>query len=172
MPTPHDSITLTLDRRLLAHPRAYHLRKMRLGLWLYLALLARLKPGARTLEVEPAAVGVEMGLPEGTVRSWLGHLRASGYLDAERMNGSIRVTIHGGSVPEESASVPQRFFTAAKLERGLNDRGNRQAFAGANPRPPGRRDPPRSRRRSRGAFREGPPLPHRTLPLPPQPIHP
>ncbi|MEK7315633.1 MAG: hypothetical protein AAB011_05595 [Candidatus Eisenbacteria bacterium] len=131
MSTPHDSITLTLDRRLLTHPRAYHLRKMRLGLWLYLALLARLKPDARTVEVGPAAVGAEMGLAEGTVRSWLGHLRAAGYLDAERLNGTIRVTIHRGSVPEESTSEPQRFFTATKLERAINDRQNREAFEAA-----------------------------------------
>ena len=129
MPTPHDRITLTLDRRLLAHPRAYHLRKMRLGLWLYLALLARLAPGARAVEVEPAAVGAAMGLPEGTVRSWLGHPPAPGYLDAERLNGSIRVTFRDGSVPEEPP--PDRFFTPAKLARALGDPGNREAFAAA-----------------------------------------
>jgi hypothetical protein len=128
---PTDTVTLVLDRRLLAHPRAYHLRKMRLGLWLYLALLARLAPGARTLEVEPAAVGAEMGLPEGTVRSWLGHLRAAGNIRAERLNGSLRVTIRRGSVPEEPEREPDRFFTPAKLARALNDPGNRGAFQAA-----------------------------------------
>ena len=41
MSTSHDPITLTLDRRILEHPRAYHLRRMRGALWLYLDLLAR-----------------------------------------------------------------------------------------------------------------------------------
>src|SRR5205809_332209 len=36
-------ITLSLDRRILEHPRAYHLRRMRAGLWLYLDLLAKLQ---------------------------------------------------------------------------------------------------------------------------------
>src|SRR5215831_3290504 len=86
-------ITLQLDRRILTHPRAYHLRRMRAGLWLYLDLLARLPAGSDTFEVEPAAIGRDMGLPEGTVRSWLGHLRKAGYLDAVRLNGKSRVTI-------------------------------------------------------------------------------
>src|SRR5689334_11325545 len=96
-------ITLQLDRRILEHPRAYHLRRMRAGLWLYLDLLARLPAGAETFEVEPAAIGRDMGLPEGTVRSWLGHLRKSGYLEAVRLNGKTRVTLKRHSPPEPSA---------------------------------------------------------------------
>src|SRR5262245_62874427 len=98
-----DTITLTLDRRILEHPRAYHLRRMRAGLWLYLDLLARLPAGTDSFEVEPAAVGRDMGLPEGTVRSWLGHLRKSGYLDAVRLTGKTRVTIRQHTPPEPSA---------------------------------------------------------------------
>src|SRR5205809_7275939 len=94
------SITLSLDRRILEHPRAYHLRRMRAGLWLYLDLLARLPAGAETFEVEPAAIGRDMGLPEGTVRSWLGHLRKAGYLDAERLNGKVRIAIKRAAVTE------------------------------------------------------------------------
>src|SRR5258707_14420655 len=86
-------ITLQLDRRILEHPRAYHLRRMRAGIWLYLDLLARQPTGAETFEVEPAAIGRDMGLPEGTIRSWLGHLRKAGYLDAERRNGEVRITM-------------------------------------------------------------------------------
>lgn len=120
-------ITLQLDRRILEHPRAYHLRRMRAGLWLYLDLLARLPAGADTFEVEPAAVGRDMGLPEGTVRSWLGHLRKSGYLDAVRLNGKTRVTIKRHSAPEPSAVAtahPPRFFTVAKLQRALGEKSN------------------------------------------------
>jgi hypothetical protein len=125
------TLTLTLDRRLLRHPRAYHLRRMRQGIWLYLDLLARLPAGAETLEVEPAAVGEEMGLSEGTVRSWLGHLRKAGYVAAERLNGKIRVTIRKGFVPEPPATPKERFFTIAKLQRALGDRLNTEAFEAA-----------------------------------------
>lgn len=117
-------ITLKLDRRILEHPRAYHLRRMRAGLWLYLDLLARLPAGAETFEVEPAAIGREMGLPEGTVRSWLGHLRKAGYLDAVRLNGKVRVTMKHAEVPEPAQLVtptPTRFFTVAKIQRALGE---------------------------------------------------
>src|SRR6059036_36647 len=92
-------ITLSLDRRILEHPRAYHLRRMRAGIWLYLDLLARLPAGAETFEAEPAVIGRDMGLPEGTVRSWLGHLRKGGYLEAVRLNGKVRVTMKRVEVP-------------------------------------------------------------------------
>jgi DNA-binding transcriptional ArsR family regulator len=126
-------ITLTLDRRILEHPRAYHLRRMRAGLWLYLDLLARLPAGAETFEVEPAAIGRDMGLPEGTVRSWLGHLRKAGYLDAMRLNGKVRVSIRRAAAPEPPAqpATPTRFFSVAKLQRALGERGNEEALQAA-----------------------------------------
>ena len=129
-----EPITLQLDRRILEHPRAYHLRRMRAGLWLYLDLLVRLPAGTDTFEVEPAAVGRDMGLPEGTVRSWLGHLRKSGYLGAVRLNGKTRVTIKRHSPPEPSAvatAQPTRFFTVAKLQRALGEKGNDDALQAA-----------------------------------------
>jgi len=117
------SITLQLDRRILEHPRAYHLRRMRAGLWLYLDLSARLPAGTDTIEVEPAAIGRDMGLPEGTVRSWLGHLRKSGYLDAVRLNGKTRVTVKRivASEPIAEPPIPTRFFTVAKIQRALGE---------------------------------------------------
>ena len=133
MSTSHDPITLTLDRRILEHPRAYHLRRMRGALWLYLDLQARLPVGTGTIEIEPAAVGGAMGLPEGTVRSWLGHLRKAGYLDAQRLNGKTRVTIERGSpAPEPSPpEEPAHFFTAAKIMRALNERSDHGAIEDA-----------------------------------------
>lgn len=129
---PSDSILhLSLDRRLLEHPRAYHLRRMRQGIWLYLDLLARLPSGAESIEVEPAAVGEEMGLDEGTVRSWLGHLRKAGYVEAMRLNGTVRVTIKKGFVPEPEVTPKERFFTVAKLQRMLKDKLNVEAFEAA-----------------------------------------
>jgi len=114
------TVTIILDRRLLEHPRAYHLRRMRLGLWLYLALLAR-QGSAQSFDVDSAALGKDMGLQEGTLRSWLGHLRKAGYLEAERLNGIIRVTMKRGRAPEPIEPTRQRFFTAAKLQRALGD---------------------------------------------------
>ena len=130
MPPSH-TLTLTLDRRLLEHPRAYHLRRMRLGVWLYLDLLARLPAGAEAIEVDPEVVGQEMGLPEATVRSWLGHLRKAGYVGAERLNGKLRVTIRKGFVPEPVEPTKQRFFTVAKLQRALGDTANAEAYEAA-----------------------------------------
>ncbi len=117
-------ITLKLDRRILEHPRAIHLRRMRAGIWLYLDLLARLPAGAEILEVEPAAIGRDMGLPEATVRSWMGHLRKAGYLDAIRLNGKVRVTMRRAEIPEPAPPkppAPTRFFTVAKIQRALGE---------------------------------------------------
>jgi len=119
---------LTLDRRLLRHPRAYHLRRMRMGLWLYLDLLARFPAGADSLEVEPAAVAGEVGVEEGFVRSWLGHLGKAGYFDVERLNGVLRVSVKRGHVPEPVEPPRQRFFTVAKLQRALGDKLNLELF--------------------------------------------
>src|SRR5258706_16241439 len=129
-----EPITLTLDRRILEHPRAYHLRRMRAGLWLYLDLLARLPAGAETFEVEPAAIGRDMGLPEGTIRSWLGHLRKSGYIEAVRLNGTTRVTMERAVAPESpvpAPAAPARFFTVSKIQRALGELGSDEALQAA-----------------------------------------
>jgi hypothetical protein len=122
---PSDSsLHLTLDRRLLRHPRAYHLRRMRQGLWLYLDLLARSEGGAGSLELEPTVVAGEMGVEEGFVRSWLGHLRKAGYLEADRLNGKVRITIRRDRIPEPIEPTRRRFFTASRLQRALGDPAN------------------------------------------------
>src|SRR5262245_5538818 len=126
-------ITITLDRRILEHPRAYHLRRMRAGLWLYLDLLARLPAGTERFEVEPAAIGRDMGLPEGTIRSWLGHLRKAGYLEVVRLNGKSQVTMKRAAAPDPAPEStvppkPSRFFTVAKLQRALGEPGNDEAL--------------------------------------------
>jgi hypothetical protein len=118
------TITFSLDRRSLEHPRAYHLRRMRAGLWLYVDLLARLPAGARSIEVEPAAIGQDMGLQEDTIRSWLGHLRKSGYLDTVRLNGKVRVTMRRVEAQKSAPAViptSTRFFTVAKIQRALGE---------------------------------------------------
>lgn len=134
--TTNSPITITLDRRLIEHPQALHLRHMRAGLWLYLDLLARLPAGADSIEVEPAAIGRDMGLPEGTVRSWLGHLRKGCYLDVQRLNGHVRVTIRRvETTPPARASAqpsdPARLFSVAKLQQALGERGDDEPLQAA-----------------------------------------
>ena len=119
-------ITLQLDRRILEHPRAYHLRRMRQGIWLYLDVLARLSGRAGTLDLEPAAVGRDMGLPEGTVRSWLGHLRKGGYLKSERREGRIRVTMAG-----DQALPGLPVHSVEDLTRALGEPGHEVALHAA-----------------------------------------
>jgi hypothetical protein len=126
-----DPITLDLDRRLLEHPRAYHLRRMRQGIWLYLDLLARLAGRPGTLEVEPAVVGRDMGLPEGTIRSWLGHLRKGGYLRSRRLNGEMEVTVVGVETRPSKPAAPLKVRTAADLARALGEPANQVAFQAA-----------------------------------------
>ena len=109
---------------------------MRAGIWLYLDLLARLPAGADSLEVEPGAVGREMGLPEGTVRSWLGHLRKSGYLDAQRLNGGVRVTMRRVEAPAAPPAPPPppetaRLFTIARIQQALGERGDEEPLQAA-----------------------------------------
>ena len=108
---------------------------MRAGIWLYLDLLARRPDGAETFEVEPAAIGREMGLPDGTIRSWLGHLRKAGYLEATRLNGAVRVTlarVHESTRSVESSTAqPSRLFTPESLEKAFGERGQREVLEAA-----------------------------------------
>ena len=135
--TPQSPITVTLERRLIEHPQALHLRRMRAAIWLYLDLLARLPAAADSLEVEPAAIGRDMGLPEGTVRSWLGHLRKAGYLDAQRLNGHVRVTMRRVVTPQPPPpppprpSEPARLFTVTRLQEALGERGDDEPLQAA-----------------------------------------
>lgn len=133
----NDAITFTLDRRFLEHPTAHHVRKMRAAVWLYLVLLSRLPADADTIEVVPHDLARRMGLPEGTIRSWLGHLRRGRYIDTRRLNGGIEVRVKrrvqptavAASPPEPEA--PDRFFTVAKLARSLGGSADDVALGAA-----------------------------------------
>ncbi|MBP6965786.1 MAG: hypothetical protein KBC96_15435 [Armatimonadetes bacterium] len=120
-------ISITLDRRLLEHPQALHIRRMREAVWVYLALLARLPPGADSIEIDPTVLASAMGLPDGSIRSLLGHLRKNRYIDAKRLNGTVRVRVKH-SAPLTAPAAPPRFFTAAKLGRALGEAGSREAL--------------------------------------------
>lgn len=114
-------ITLHLDPRLLRHPQALHLRRMRICLWLYLELLSRLESGD-TLEFFPAVTARQMGLKEGTIRSWLGHLRRAGYIRVRTEPDRLLVTIRDAQASEPAKPVlPARFFTVRKLQEALGE---------------------------------------------------
>lgn len=106
---------------------------MRIGIWLYLDLLARLGAGEDSIEFHPAGVAHDMGVPEGTIRSWLGHLRKGGYVAVERLNGALRATIHRDHIPTPDVhprTVPDRLFTTTKLARALGKSGEEEALQG------------------------------------------
>ena len=131
--TTHQPLILSLDRALLEHPEALHLRRMRMALWLYLVLLGHLPHGQDVLEVKPAALGLAMGLPEGTVRSWLGHLRKGHYIAIERKDDVLRIKIkQAASAPEAPAKAPLRpLFTVPRLTRALGEKQDPDALAQA-----------------------------------------
>lgn len=132
-----DTITITFERRFIEHPQAVHVRRMRAAIWLYLALLGRLPADGDTVEIVPQDLALRMGLPEGTIRSWLGHLRRGRYIEARRLNGGIEVHMKGVAraartvEPEPAEETPARFFTIAKLARSLGDTGNDRSLADA-----------------------------------------
>jgi hypothetical protein len=122
--------TITIDRRLLEHADGLHVKRMRSAIWLYLVLLAELGTGEAEIEIAPAALAKRMGLPEGTIRSWLGHLKKARYIEATKLNGTVRVRIkHSFPVPKpESPTLPSRAFTAAKLARALGERSEGESL--------------------------------------------
>ena len=127
-------IMIRLDRRLLEHPQALHIRRMRSAVWLYLGLLARLPVGQNALELDTAEIASAMGLPDGTVRSWLGHLRTRRYLRLQCSGETVRVTVrHLPQVLVQANSPPalKRFFSVGKLERALGETGDRGALESA-----------------------------------------
>ena len=72
-----------------------------------------------------------MGLPEGTIRSWLGHLRKHRYIEARRTNGTIQVRMKRSSHAPDALEVPAgppRAFTTEKLARSLGEKRDTDAL--------------------------------------------
>lgn len=127
-------IMIRLDRGLLEHPQALHIRRMRSAIWLYLGLLTRLPASQNTLELDTAEISSAMGLPDATVRSWLGHLRTRRYVRLQHSGQTVRVTVrHLPQLPAQAVSPPEvkRFFSVGKLERALGETGDRGALESA-----------------------------------------
>jgi hypothetical protein len=129
MPHRH-YIEITIDRRIIEHPDAVHVRRMRNAIWLYLMLLARLAPGTDTVAADHAELARSMGLPEGTIRSWLGHLRKGGYVELRSRNGAHNVRVKHVLLDDPTGSGPRR-LTVAHLRKSLGDGGDDDALAAA-----------------------------------------
>ncbi|MCB1280204.1 MAG: hypothetical protein KDB18_01620 [Salinibacterium sp.] len=131
MTTHITHVSILLDRRLLEHPRGLHVRRMREGIWLYLALLARLGPSQDTVAVDTGELARGMGLPDGMIRSALGHLRKHRYVEIVRVEGRLRVRVRGLPPPaptEPKPAGPPRAFTVAKLARALGEKRDTEAL--------------------------------------------
>lgn len=126
----NQTVSITLPRRILEHPEALHIRRMRSALWLYLVLFVDLSDAMDDLQIDPGAIALRMGLREGTIRSWLGHLRKAGYLEARGTNGTVRV--HLLHLAPQKASPgpgePPRTFTVGRLARALGEPGEEGAL--------------------------------------------
>ncbi|MCL4704889.1 hypothetical protein KJ068_06995 [bacterium] len=78
-----------LFQGLIADPKAKHYQRMKQAVWLYLYFIAfsNLKTGKLTAQLSDIAH--DMGLPEETLRSWLGHLRKWHYVMAEKQGDEV-----------------------------------------------------------------------------------
>ena len=85
---------------LVVDPRAKHFRAMKQAIWLFLYLISVADPQGIAL-IQIAIVSKEMGLPEDTIRSWLGQLRKNGYLDTLQQGEGVQVTISRWDAPAE-----------------------------------------------------------------------
>lgn len=131
--------TAPIRRGLVADPKAAHYRRMRQAVWLYLYLLLAANPetGRRLLALP--LVAQDMGFSEGTVRSWLGHLRKAGYVRVERIAGNTRVTLHrwrtpkpvsGAGEPRTGRRRSEPQLTAKRLAERLGAAPDDPFFAG------------------------------------------
>ena len=124
--------TISIDRTILEHPQAVHLHRIRAAIWLYLLLLDRLGEGSDSLEVNPSEVSQAMGVKEGTIRSWIGHLKKGRYIDARRTNGALVVKLRGTrvAIASESPKPPPRAFTVKQIVKSLGEGADPQAIQG------------------------------------------
>lgn len=130
--TRRPTLTLTLSRILLEHPRALHLKRMRSAVWLYLVLVSRLPSGQDTLEFDCESLASTMGLPATTVGTWLGHLKKGRYLSVlDRDHGTFTVRIKRVQLEPQPAEKTVPRFTVPGLERALGETGYRERLSAA-----------------------------------------
>jgi len=134
--TRRPTVTITLDRTILEHPRALHIRRMHKAIWLYLVLLTRLPAGVDKVEIDPPSLAESMGLPAATIASWLGQLKKTRYVAIERRNDSMRVRIKRLQLEPGAAKRSPHEIAVVRLERALGETGNRERLTEAVARHP------------------------------------
>ncbi|RIK82246.1 hypothetical protein DCC62_00445 [candidate division KSB1 bacterium] len=99
---------------LVADPEAKHYKRIRYAVWLYLYLIAFSNLRTGKLIAGLPDIARDMGLPEETLRSWLGHLRKWHYVTVERVGGGLLfkvakwTDISSVLEPKPSAEQPKR----------------------------------------------------------------
>gem|GEM_PF-2243160 len=78
-----------LFQGLIADPQAKHYNRMKGSVWLYLYLIAFSNLRSGKLIARLSNIAADMGLPEETLRSWLGHLRKWHYVDVEKQGDAL-----------------------------------------------------------------------------------
>jgi len=78
-----------LFQGLVADPDAKHYHRMKNSVWLYLYLIALSNLRSGKLIARLQDIAVDMGLPEDTLRSWLGHLKKWHYVDVAKQGDSL-----------------------------------------------------------------------------------
>ena len=126
--TTQELLTIQLERRLLYHPQGFHIRRMGSSLWLYLFLLERLTDDEQTVSIAPSAVAKAMGLREGTVRSWLGHLTKGRYVKTEGRGETVRVSLRRDEPRVMPATRVDRAFTVEGITHSLGEGAERKAI--------------------------------------------
>lgn len=129
----HAHVHLDLDRKLLEHPQALHIRRMRSAIWLYLVLASRSGGEVGDAELDLGTLSRTMGLSGGTLRSWLGLLRKHRYVRLRRDGDALWVSVRRAVAPPPAVltPVPDRVFTVEKLERALGETGYRDGLEAA-----------------------------------------
>lgn len=111
-----------LFQGLIADPKAKHYYCMQQAVWLYLYFIAFSNVRTGKLTARLSEIAHDMGLPEETLRSWLGHLRKWHYVMAEKQGDEIvfKITKWKNIATElEATPIPPRENIKKKAGRRI-----------------------------------------------------
>jgi hypothetical protein len=126
-----DSEPNRLLATLLYHPKARHIRVMKHGIWLYLAMLDRVHSTTGQVQLDLGRLSADMGLAHGTICSWLGHLRKENYLGVTKQHGALTVTISGWTPSTVEMTARSHEHQQPSDAMGANDQAFATMLAGA-----------------------------------------
>lgn len=99
-----------LFQGLIADPQAKHYHRMKSSVWLYLYLIAFSNLRSGKLIARLSDIAADMGLPEETLGSWLGHLKKRHYVDVEKQGNALLFKIM------KWQNISSEFETKASVE--------------------------------------------------------